>query len=113
MKKLLFIKLAVVLGMVIIGAIAYTELPEIVPIHWGIDGHPDRAGSKLIPVLLFPIIAFLFVILSPLISRLDPKKDNYKKFANIWEIVQFSILGLFAYLYFVVLYVLFNPEVNI
>lgn len=113
MKKLLFIKLAVVLGMIIVGVIAYTRLPDIVPIHWGIDGYPDRSGSKLIPTLLFPIIALLFVILSPLFSRLDPKKDNYKKFANIWEIVQFSILGLFAYLYIIILYVLFNPELNI
>lgn len=99
--------------MAIIGGYMYTELPDIVPIHWGIDGHPDQMGNKLTQILFFPIIALIFVIVSPIVPRLDPKKDNYKKFAPIWEIVQFSILALFFYIYLVTFYAILHPEINI
>jgi len=53
------------------------------------------------------------VILFPILSKIDPKKENYEKFAKVWEIFQFSIIGFFVYIYFVTLYISLNPEISI
>lgn len=50
--------------MLLVGIIAYPNLPDQVPIHWGIDGQPDRWGDRLFAVLGLPaIVLFLNVAL--------------------------------------------------
>ncbi len=51
---------ALILLMLIFGILAYPQLPEQVPIHWGLDGQPDRWGDRLLAILLMP--ALLLVI---------------------------------------------------
>lgn len=42
--------------MLLVGIIAYPNLPDQVPIHWGIDGQVDRWGSPLFAVLFLPVL---------------------------------------------------------
>lgn len=112
MKKLLVYKLLIVLVMTIIWIYVYPMLPDIVPIHWGFDGKPDRMWSKLMSLIMFPAISLLLVILFYYLPRFDPKKENYAKFWEIWEIFQFSILWFFAYIYFLSIFITLNPEYN-
>lgn len=112
MKKLLVYKLLIVLVMTIIWIYVSPMLPDIVPVHWGFDGKPDRMWSKLMSLIMFPAISLLMVILFYFLPNLDPKKENYAKFWEIWEIFQFSILWFFAYIYFLSVFITLNPEYN-
>lgn len=51
----------------------WASLPEIVPIHWNINGEADKMGSKsglwMIPILL-PLLTYVIFTIMPLI---DPK----------------------------------------
>jgi len=44
------------IGSGVVAALAYPQLPSSVPVHWGLDGTPDRFGSRLealvVPLLL-------------------------------------------------------------
>lgn len=113
MKKLFFYKLLIVLVMIIVWSFCYTKLPDVVPTHWWPSWLPDATWNKLINIVLFPALTLLIVILFPILSKIDPRKENYEKFAKVWEIFQFSIIWFFAYMYFVILYLSLNPEISI
>lgn len=113
MKKLFIYKLLIVLVMILVGIYFYGILPEQVPSHWWPNGLPDAYSSKILNIVLFPILTLLMVILFPVLSKIDPKKENYEKFSKVWEIIQFSIILFFAYIYFVILYLSANPNLSI
>lgn len=50
----------------LIGAITYMQAPDIVPIHWNLEGNPDNFAPKGIGIFLLPLIntglyVFLFL----------------------------------------------------
>ena len=58
-------------------ATVWIDMPETIPLHWGIDGKPNRFGAKseLLGVLIFlEAIAVGVYLLLTNISKIDPKK---------------------------------------
>lgn len=113
MKKILAYKILIVVIMSLVWAYYYQLLPDTVPIHWDFQGNPDRMWSKLMHLIMFPVISLWLVLLFAFLPKLDPKKENYDKFWTAWEIFQFSILGFFFYIYLVSIFIILNPEYNI
>lgn len=58
-------------------AIIWNDLPAIIPTHFGIDGTPDKFGTRneilLIPAVITPIAILMYFVLRN-IHRIDPKK---------------------------------------
>ena len=46
------------IGSGVVAALAYPRLPHSVPVHWGLDGTPDRFGSRL-EALFVPLLVCL------------------------------------------------------
>ncbi|WP_019012492.1 DUF1648 domain-containing protein [Deinococcus aquatilis] len=46
------------IGSGVVAALVYPRLPHSVPVHWGLDGTPDRFGSRL-EALLVPLLVCL------------------------------------------------------
>ncbi len=113
MNKLFLYKLLIVWVMFLVWAYFYNLLPNEVPTHWGPNWLPDAYGSKLLNVVLFPVLALFIVVLFPILSKIDPKKENYEKFGKSWEIIQFAIIWFFAYIYFVILYLSLHVNISI
>lgn len=113
MNKLFLYRLLIVWVMFLVWGYFYTLLPNEVPTHWGPNGLPDAYGSKLMNVVLFPVLTLFMVILFPILSKIDPKKENYEKFGKSWEIIQFAIIWFFAYIYFVILYLSLHANISI
>lgn len=82
MKKDIKVMLAaIIIGLIpmIVAALMYERLPEMMPIHWGVNGMPDRYAQKSIacvalPAILLTVNCFLFIFLDN-----DPKKYNFSK----------------------------------
>lgn len=106
-------QLSVVLLMIIVGIVFHEALPRQIPAHWNTAGQVDSYMDKTLAVILFPSITLLIVVLFPLLSSIDPRKKNYESFLRPWHIVQMAIVAFFAYLYFVILYLAFNPSASI
>ncbi len=110
---LLGIKFWLVVAMLLTGRAVYDQLPEPTPRHRNIQGQVDGYWTKMGAVLGIPLIVLAMIVLFRFLPKIDPKKANYEKFKNTWEIIQFVIIGFMTYVHFVSLFMILNPEYSI
>lgn len=69
---------------IIVLACVYTHLPEQVPMHWGINGEVEYSAKWQVwmPFSLGVILAILFDVL----PKIDPKRKNYEKFGQYYDL---------------------------
>lgn len=91
----------------------YPLLPQIVPIHWNVQGVADNFASKNLATFGFLAFFALMAGFFAAMPYLDPKRDSYAKFEKSWEAIQMALLSFFAYLFFVTQYVPTHPEANV
>jgi uncharacterized membrane protein len=69
-----------ILSFVLTGAVAaltYPRLPDRVPVHWGVDGLPDRYGSPFEALFLLPLVLLGAAALLGLVQRYSgPDRAN-------------------------------------
>ena len=64
--------LVLIAAMFVIGALVYPQLPEQIPMHWGINGQIDAWGTKsLLNVFFAPLITLGVYLLLWFIPYLD------------------------------------------
>jgi uncharacterized membrane protein len=78
------------------GAYSLSGMPAQVPIHWGIDGTPDRYGPAWVNALLIPAIGVGTYLLMLVLPLIDPRRRNYGLFGDTlrffrWTLVLFAI----------------------
>src|SRR5699024_4892473 len=58
------------------------KLPEMVPVHWDLDVGVTY-GEK---IKLFPLagLSLVFGIFMPFLAKIDPRKQNYERFADAY-----------------------------
>jgi len=109
-KTLFWVRFFIVIAMIVAGIALYPSLPETIPTHWGLSGEADAWGPKLLGILIGPVIATFMLLLFPLLSKLDPKKENYEKFKGSWEVLQTALIGFFAYVFALQKYFSLNEQ---
>ncbi|MDD2487631.1 MAG: SdpI family protein [Candidatus Gracilibacteria bacterium] len=113
MKKYFYIKLIIIALMVLVGLYFYGKLPDIIPHHWNYKGVADAFGPKIYTMVMMPSLGILLLALFHFIPKIDPNKYKYDQFRDAWEKMQITILAYFAYIYFVIIYVILNPGSSI
>lgn len=82
-------KTAVIIATIILSAalaiIAYPFLPEKVVTHWGISGEANGYSDKFFGTFLMPAIILLMAGLLILLPKIDPMRENIKKFYNYYQ----------------------------
>ena len=91
-----WLPLALVAAAFLTSAVAYPRLPERMPVHWGLDGTADRYGSRLEGAFLLPVVMLAMWGLMRGLPRIDPRRANYAKFADTYDLMITSVLALFA-----------------
>jgi uncharacterized membrane protein len=76
---------AVLLFTLGITALVYPALPDQVPSHWNAAGEVDGFLPTLWGVLIIPLLMVPFTALFFLLPRIDPLKENYRKFQPYYE----------------------------
>ena len=104
---------AMVIATITVSAYYYTILPNTVPTHWNASGKVDSYGSKLIPVLIMPIVVLLLGSLTVILPKLSPKQFEIEKFQDTYENIMIIVTGLMTYLQVVILNATANPKVDI
>lgn len=91
------IPLAVLLAF---GLWGYTSAPvgEFFPVHWGIDGKPDRYGGALEAFFAMVAIGVLVTSICAVVPLLDPRGDNIRKSEPFYLTVWMAVLWFFAVL---------------
>ena len=94
------VPLAIVIIMFIAGILAYSRLPERIPIHWNLRGIADGfAGKNPFTALLFPIIALFMWALFLALPIVDPKKEKYAQFTREYGIIRNTLIGFMGFVY--------------
>lgn len=92
-------------GMFVAGEVAWSRLPERVPVHWALDGTIERYGGRVEGVLLLPLLSLIIYILLRTLPRFDPGRANYAHFTRPYALIRSATLALLAAIYAVSLLV--------
>ena len=100
---LIFSTIAVI-GMCAVNLWAMPQIPDAqVPVHWGLDGTPDRYGDRseaLFALWMIPAATVFVSLLLAIAPRLDPNGDNLMKsrkaYVAIWCSVMIMLLAVHA-----------------
>jgi uncharacterized membrane protein len=106
-------QLVLIAGMFIAGAVAWPRVPEQIPVHWNIRDEVDRYGSRFEGLFAAPLIALAIYGLLVILPRLDPRSQNYEKFALAYTAIRFTLLGFFTLLQAVLMCAAFGLRVPI
>jgi len=104
MRRANIIILGIILISFIIGGYFYPQMPEKIASHWSAQGKVDGYMSKFWGLFLMPLISIGLFLLFVLIPKIDPLKDNIKKFRKYFD--GFIVL-LMLFLFYVYLLTIF------
>lgn len=108
-----WLKWVLLLVMIGGGLYFYNALPDQIPVHWSYAGEIDAYGSKTTHIILIPAIVLAMMLLFIFLPKLDPKRDKYVQFADIYEIIQLAIVGFMVYIYFITILAGLNPLLDV
>ena len=83
---------ALIAATVLFSMFVYRQLPERMPVHWGWHGQVDRYGSRVEGAFMLPALMLLIWLLLRFLPRIDPRRENYAKFADTYELLINSII---------------------
>ena len=84
------------------------HLPAQVPAHWNMTGEIDGYGPPL-SILYLPLIALGLNLLLSLLPLIDPKRQNYPKFAGVYHMLRLILSIYFAGFTGILLYSATHP----
>ena len=85
-------ELVLVLAPFAVTALFWSELPERIPVHWGVDGQPDRYSDRGGELWVLPIINVLTWLLLVAVPYIDPKQQNAQMSAGAMHVVRVGTL---------------------
>ena len=94
--------LVLVLATLVAGFFLYPHLPERVPSHWNLQGEVDGYSSRFWGAFGLPLLnaaIYLLMLVTPLI---DPRKENYRKFAGSYHTLKIALILVLTGLYMLV-----------
>ena len=94
-KKTLVITSLICLLPIIVGALVYKRLPEMIATHFDLNGNPNGWSSRAFAVFGLPAILLAVNLLLPFMLRADPKHENMSGALvniTIWTIPVLSLL---------------------
>ncbi|HAH11704.1 MAG TPA: hypothetical protein DCL54_05835 [Alphaproteobacteria bacterium] len=74
----------------------WDDVPDRVPVHFGIDGRPDRYGSKWEALATVPIVALLVGLLMALVPLIDPRRQNLTTSGTFYYAVWIGVLAVIS-----------------
>lgn len=66
------------------------------PVHWNLDGEPDRFGSKLEALLAMPLVAAVLTVLFVVLPYFDPRRKNLERSAKLWNAAAIGVVLMIA-----------------
>lgn len=79
-------------------AAQYPSLPELLPSHWNFKGEVDAYSNKAVVALVMPLLPLGIYLMMSILPALDPKRQNYTKFASSYETIKIGISLLMMFI---------------
>jgi uncharacterized membrane protein len=65
---------------------------------YGIDGTPDRFGSKEEALLIMPAVALGITLLFWILPRIDPRRSNIESNGKFWNAIAIGVVALMVFI---------------
>ena len=104
MKKSYWVIVTIILISFGIGVYFYPQMPEAMASHWNIKGEVDDYMSKFWGLFLMPIVSLAMFLLFILIPKIDPLKENIKKFRKYFDAFIVLIIVFLLYIYLLTIF---------
>jgi len=104
MKKTTLAIFLIILLSFAVGVYFYPQMPDRVVSHWNARGEADGHMSKFWGLFLMPIISAAMALLFLAIPKIDPLKENVKKFRKYFDAFIILILLFLFYLYLLTIF---------
>lgn len=85
MRKSNIVILLIIFLSFMVSAYFYPQLPDMVPSHWNARGEVDAYMPKLLGLFLMPVVLIFLFLLFAAIPKIDPLKENIRKFMKYYE----------------------------
>jgi uncharacterized membrane protein len=72
----------------------FPRLPATIPTHWGADGEINGTSPRLWGVVVMPVILLFIALMMRAIPAIDPRRENYPKFAGAFDAIFISTMLL-------------------
>ena len=100
MKRINYIILFTIFISFVLALFLYPQMPERMASHWNIKGEVDGYMSKFWGLFLMPFTLLVLFLLFLLIPKVDPLKENIKKFRRYFDgfILLITLFLFYVYL---------------
>ncbi|MGI6764305.1 MAG: SdpI family protein [Anaerovoracaceae bacterium] len=105
--------ICILLANMIAAFIIYPKMPEMVPIHWNIQGEIDNYASKTFGTFFLPILNIAMYFLFLLLPKLDPKRANYERFTKSYKLIRYTIHIYMSLMFVVTVYAGMGHSIDI
>jgi uncharacterized membrane protein len=78
--------------------IVYPVMPDVVASHWNTTGDVNGTLPKFWGLVIIPLLMCVFCALLVVLPRIDPLRDNYRKFQDYYDGL---VLVFAAFLFFI------------
>jgi len=110
MRKDYLVLLLIIVFSFALSAYFYPKLPSQIATHWNLAGEADGYSSKAFGLFLIPVLLVILFAIFMLLPRIDPLRENVKKFWN--QFVTFIALLFFFLIYLQLLMIQWNRGVE-
>jgi len=100
MKKTEIIIILLILFSFITATYLYPKMPEQMASHWNARGEVDDYMPKFWGLFLLPLITAGLFLLFLVIPKIDPLKENIKKFRRYFDLFILFMIIFMLYIYF-------------
>ncbi|WP_323760836.1 SdpI family protein [Maricaulis sp.] len=74
-----------------------TDTTTQIPVHWGLDGQPDRHGGRVEAFLLLPAIMIVLTGVFAILPLVDPRGRNLQRSRVVLDTVRLGVLTLLLF----------------
>lgn len=93
-KLALIISSTIVLGMFALSLWVWVNIPDRpIPVHFDINGQPDRYGSKAEGLMLLPLVATAANLLLVFLPKIEPRKEHLLRSSKAYSAIWISIMA--------------------
>jgi len=111
-KESQIILIGIILFSLAIGIYFYPQMPEEMALHWNLEGRAGNYAPKFWALSFEPLLSIGLFLLFLVIPKMDPLKENIKKFGKYYDgLVVFLVMFLF-YLYLLTIAWHLNVQFN-
>ena len=81
----------------------FSRLPDTIATHWGSAGDVNGTSPKLWGAFVVPVILLFIAIMMRALPSIDPRRENYPKFAGAFDAIFISTMLLLLVLHIALL----------